>query len=58
MVKSELAGVKNGVELYVPVPENEDEERELKLREERFAKLLADIILKYYSKVEDKMNND
>ena len=45
MVKSELAGVKNGVELYVPVPENEDEERELKLREERFAKLLADIIL-------------
>ena len=58
MMKNELAGVKNGVELYVPVPENENEERELKLREERFGNLLRDIILKYYSRIEDKMNND
>ena len=57
-MKNELAGVKNSVELYVPVPENENEERELKLKEERFCNLLRDIILKYYSKVEDKMNND
>ena len=57
-MKNELAGVKNGVELYVPVPENENEERELKLREERFGNLLRDIILKYYSRIEDKMNND
>ena len=58
VMKNELAGVKNGVELYVPVPENENEERELKLREERFGNLLRDIILKYYSRIEDKMNND
>ena len=57
-MKSELSCVKNGVELYVPVPENDNEKRELELREERFYNLLRDIILKYYSKIEDKMNND
>ena len=57
-MKNELAGVKNGAELYVPVPENENEERELKLKEERFCNLLRDIILKYYSRVEDKINSE
>lgn len=57
VMKSELAGTRNGEELYIPVPENEDEKRELELKEERFGKLLADIILKYYSKVEYKINN-
>ena len=57
-MKTKLAGVKNGVELYVPVPENDAEKRELELREERFANFLADIILKYYDKVADEIDSE
>ncbi len=58
VMKSELAGIRNGVELYIPVPENENEKKELEFRKERFYNFLGEIILKYYSKIEDKMNND
>lgn len=57
-IKNELAGVINGVELYIPVPENESEKKELEFREKRFYNFLGDIILKYYSEVEEKMNSD
>ena len=57
-MKNELAGVINGVELYIPVPENESEKKELEFREKRFYNFLGDIILKYYSEVEEKMNSD
>ena len=53
-----LAGVKNGVELYVPVPENDVEKRELELREKRFTIFLAEIILKYYDRVADEINSE
>ena len=56
-MKSELVCIKNGVELYNPVPENEEERRELELREKRFANFLADIILKYYSSIKDEMDD-
>lgn len=46
-MKSELAGIRNGVELYVSGPENEAEERQLNLREERCTNLLVELILKY-----------
>lgn len=55
-MKTRLAGIRNGIELYVPVPENESEKRELELREKRFANFLADIILKYYSKIADEID--
>lgn len=32
-MKTELVGIRNGIELYAPVSENEDDERELKIRE-------------------------
>ena len=51
-------GVKNGVELYVPVPENDVEKRELELREKRFTIFLAEIILKYYDRVADEINSE
>lgn len=57
MMKSELAGIKNGVELYIPIPENEAKKRELELREERFCNFLGEIILKYYSKIADDIND-
>ncbi len=57
-MKNELAGIINGVELYIPVPENETEKRELEFREKRFCNFLGDIILKYYSEIEEKMNSD
>ena len=57
VMKSRLSCIKNGVELYVPVPENDAEKKELKLREERFANFLGEIILKYYSKVKDDIND-
>lgn len=57
-MKTKLAGVKNGVELYVPVPENDAEKRELELREERFANFLVDIILKYYSRIADEIDTE
>ena len=46
-MKNELIGVKNGVELYAPVPENEHEKRELEFREKRFCNFLAEMIRKY-----------
>ena len=52
-MKYELSGIKNGVELYNPVPEKDLEKRELELREERFADLLADLILKHYHEIKD-----
>lgn len=55
-MKTRLAGIRNGIELYVPVPGNESEKRELELREKRFANFLADIILKYYSKIADEID--
>lgn len=60
-MKSELIGIRNGVELYAPVAENEMEERELKAREERFYNFMADLILKYWSKVKpeiDKLSHE
>ena len=49
-MKSELIGVRNGIELYAPVAENEMEERELKAREDRFCNFMAEMILKYWIK--------
>ena len=46
-MKNELIGVKNGVELYAPVPENEHEKRELEFREKRFCNFLGEMIRKY-----------
>lgn len=56
-MKTQLAGVRNGVELYIPVPENDIEKRELELREQRCANFLAEMILKYYDKIADDVNS-
>lgn len=42
----------NGIECYNPVPESEVEERTLKYNEEIFASLMADILMKYASRVD------
>ena len=57
-LKSELIGIRNGVELYGPVPENDAEERELELRTERFANFLADLILKHYAKIKQSLEEE
>jgi len=46
-MKNELIGVKNGIELYAPVPENEHEKRELEFRQKRFYNFLGEMIRKY-----------
>lgn len=54
-MKSELIGVRNGIELYAPVAENEMEERELKAREDRFYNFMAEMFLKYWSKLKPEI---
>ena len=55
-MKYELAGIKNGVELYNPVPENRNEEIDLDARKTRFANFLCEMILKYYDKIEPEIS--
>ena len=54
-MKYELAGVKNGVELYNPVHENRSEEIELEARMTRCANILYEMILKYYDEIEPEL---
>lgn len=56
-MKYELAGVKNGVELYNPVPENRSEEIELEARMTRCANFLYEMILKYYEEIEPEIES-
>ena len=55
-MKYELAGIKDGIELYNPVAENAFEERELELRMERCVDVLAKIILNHYQEIKELIN--
>jgi len=54
-MKSKYAGTINGIECYEPEPENEIEERQIKINTDIFYSFMADIILKHISAVEDKI---
>lgn len=56
-MKYELAGIKNGVELYNPVPEDRYDELEIEANEKRLANFLYEMILKYHDKIESEINN-
>lgn len=50
-MKYELAGIKDGVELYNPVPEDEHDERVIKMHRDIFCDTLAKMIIKYGPKL-------
>lgn len=57
-MKYELSGIRNGVELYSPVAENEMEERELEANMRRCANFMYEMILKYYDKIEAEIREN
>ena len=54
-MKYEFVGKDNGIEMYSPIAESRIEEIELAARKDRFINLMVEIILKYYPKVEQKI---
>lgn len=46
-----MIGIKNGVELYSPVAETEQEKRQLEINKERFMNTLVELLLKHASDV-------
>lgn len=54
-MKYEFVGTDNGIEMYSPIAESRIEEIELAVKKDRFINLMVEIILKYYPKVEQKI---
>lgn len=54
-MKYEFVGTDNGIEMYSPIAESRIDEIELAVKKDRFINLMVEIILKYYPKVEQKI---